>query len=295
MPASSSEFAVLFADVSGSTRIYEELGDERALSAIGHCLGLVRAACDGNAGRVIKTIGDEAMAVFRAADDAAQAAAEMQARVAEQPAAGTQRLAIRVGFHFGPAIEADGDFFGDSVNIAARLVGVAHGAQVILSAATAQALSPWLRARTREVTALTVKGKLRDMSVCELVWQDSADDQTTLSTRLVVAPARLLVRHGAEETLLGETKATLSLGRDAQNDFVVADRRASRMHAHIERRRDRFVLVDHSSNGTFLTIDGEPEIQLRREEFILRGTGHISFGHAYAADPVETVDFVCVT
>ena len=58
--------------------------------------------------------------------------------------------------------------FGDSVNVAARLVGVAHGAQVITSAATAPALSPWLRARTRELTALTVKGKLRDMSVFEL-------------------------------------------------------------------------------------------------------------------------------
>jgi len=189
MPTPSSEFAVLFADVSGSTRMYEELGDARALSAIGHCLGLVRSACDGHAGRLVKTIGDEAMAVFQLADDAAQAAAEMQARVTEQPAVGTQALAIRVGFHFGPAIEADGDFFGDSVNVAARLVGVAHGAQVILSAATAQALSPWLRARTREVTALTVKGKLRDMSVCELVWRDSVDDLTTLSTRVIAAPA----------------------------------------------------------------------------------------------------------
>lgn len=295
MPPPPSEFAVLFADVSGSTRMYEELGDERALSTIGHCLGLVRAACNGHAGRLVKTIGDEAMAVFRGADDAARAAAEMQARIAEQPAAGTQRLAIRVGFHFGPAIEADGDFFGDSVNVAARLVGVAHGAQVILSAATAQVLSPALRARTREVTAVTVKGKLRDMSVCELIWRDSADDLTTLSTRVVTAPARLLVRHGAREILLGETRAALSLGRDAQNDFVIADRMASRMHAHIERRRDRFVLVDHSSNGTYLTQNGEPEIQLRREEFILRGQGHVSFGHAHAVDPGETVDFVCVT
>ncbi|HLW11913.1 MAG TPA: FHA domain-containing protein, partial [Casimicrobiaceae bacterium] len=154
-------------------------------------------------------------------------------------------------------------------------------------------LSPWLRARTRELTALTVKGKLRDMSVYELLWQESNDDVTTLSTRVGVSPARLSIRHGSREVVLDEARATLSLGRDAQNDVVIADRMASRMHAHIERRRDRFVLVDHSSNGTFLTLEGEPEIPLRREEFVLRGRGRISFGHAHAAEPRETVDFAC--
>jgi adenylate cyclase len=292
-PTATSELAVLFADVSGSTRLYEALGDQRALATIAHCLDLVKAACEGHAGRVIKTIGDEVMAVFPAADNAAQAAAEMQARISGEPAIGAHRLAIRVGFHYGPALHADGDVFGDSVNVAARLVGVAHGAQVITSAATASVLSPWLRVRTRELTALTVKGKLRDMSVFELIWQESADDLTTLSTRVITPIARLLVRHGAREIALGEWQATVALGRDAQNDVVIADRMASRMHAHIERRRDRFVLVDHSSNGTFLSIEGEPEIQLRREEFILRGHGHISFGHAYAKDPSETVEFFC--
>jgi class 3 adenylate cyclase len=293
MDTASSDLAVLFADVSGSTRLYETLGDVRALATIERCLALVKAACDGNAGRVIKTIGDEAMAVFPTADNAAQAAAEMQARVTAEPAIAAERLTIRVGFHFGPALRTDGDVFGDSVNVAARLVGVAHGAQVITSAATVSALSPWLRMRTRELTALTVKGKLRDLSVFELIWQDSADDLTTLSTRVIAPVAELSVRHGAVEIVLGERRATVTLGRDAQNDIVIADRLASRMHAHIERRRDRFALVDHSSNGTFLTLEGEPEIQLRREEFILRGHGRISFGHAYAKDPTETVLYSC--
>jgi adenylate cyclase len=292
MSTASSELAVLFADVSGSTRIYETLGDERALATIGRCLALMSEASSGYGGCMIKTIGDEAMIVFATADAAAQAAAEMQARVVAEPALDNPRLAIRVGFHFGPALRTQTDVFGDSVNVAARLVGVAQAGQVITSATTASALSPWLRSRTRELTSLTLKGKLEDMSVCELLWQDS-DDLTTLSTRLVAAPARLRVRHGAREILLGEWQGTIALGRDAQNDVVIADRMASRMHARIERRRDRFVVIDHSSNGTFLTIDGEPEVQLRREECVLRGQGRISFGHPYAKDPTETVAFAC--
>ncbi|HEY7788191.1 MAG TPA: adenylate/guanylate cyclase domain-containing protein [Casimicrobiaceae bacterium] len=293
MPIATSELAVLFADVSGSTRLYESLGDERALATVGQCLAFVREACDGHAGRVIKTIGDEIMAVFPLADQAAEAATAMQARISTAPFVDGQRIAIRVGFHFGPAIETGADVFGDSVNIAARLANVAHASQVITSAATASMLSPWLRARTRELAALTVKGKQQDMTVFELLWQDSNDDLTTLSTRVSVTPARLRVHHGDREIVLDAWQATLSLGRDAQNDVVIDDRKASRMHAHIERRRDRFVLIDHSSNGTFLTVEGEPEIPLRREEFVLRGSGRISFGHAHAIDPRETVDFAC--
>src|SRR6185437_3236449 len=202
MTTASSDLAVLFADVSGSTRLYETLGDERALATVGQCLALVREACDGHSGRVIKTIGDEVMAVFPLADQAAQAAAAMQARVSTEPFAVGQRIAIRVGFHFGPALETDSDVFGDSVNVAARLAGVAHASQVITSAATAAMLSPWLRARTRELTALTVKGKLRDMSVYELLWQESNDDLTTLSTRVNVSPTRLSIRHGGREIVL---------------------------------------------------------------------------------------------
>ena len=87
--------------------------------------------------------------------------------------------------------------------------------------------------------------------------------------------------------------ALLSQGM-APNDVVIADRKASRVHAHIERRRDKFVLIDHSSNGTWVTADGKAEVTLRREELILRGRGHISFGHAFGDDPAEVLAFACL-
>jgi pSer/pThr/pTyr-binding forkhead associated (FHA) protein len=86
------------------------------------------------------------------------------------------------------------------------------------------------------------------------------------------------------EIVLGEANPVVRLGRDPENDVVIADRMASRLHARIERRRDKFVLVDQSSNGTYVTVEGEPEIHVRREEIILHGRGQISFGHAHAGD-----------
>ena len=287
-----AELAVLFADVSGSTRLYEELGDEAALSTIARCLAVVKDACNGHQGRLIKTIGDEAMVVFPGADHAAEAAAEIQARIAEEPSAGTQRLALRVGFHYGPALEAGGDIFGDSVNVAARLVGFANRAQVITSADTAAALSPWLRARTRELDSLTVRGKQRDIRIFELLWQDAPEDLTALASRHEAPPARMRLFHAGHERLLGDDSVTVAMGRDAQNDIVIADRMASRMHAHVERRSGKFILVDHSSNGTYVTIDGDRPIRLRREELVLRGQGRISFGHG-GDEAAELVFFSC--
>ena len=287
------DLAVLFADVSGSTRLYEELGDEAALSTIARCFAVVKSACDGHQGRIVKTIGDEAMAVFQAADHAAEAAAEIQARISEEPAAGSQKLGLRVGFHYGPALVADDDIFGDSVNLAARLVAVANRAQVITSAETADALSPWLRARTREIDVLTVRGKLRDVRIFELLWDDAPEDLTTVAARSFHPPVRIHLRHGDREIVLGEQDAAVALGRDAHNDVVIADRMASRLHARIERRSGKFVLVDHSSNGTYVTINGERPIQLRREALVLRGHGRISFGHAAVEPGTEVVTFSC--
>ncbi len=288
------ETTVLFADVCGSTRLYETLGDAEALATIGRCVALMSTVSAGHGGRLVKTIGDEAMVVFATADKAAQAAAEMQARISEQPPVGGNRLAIRIGFHQGPTIEADGDVFGDAVNVASRMASLAKREQIITSAPTAEALAPWLRERVRELDTLTVKGKARDIGVFELLWQDEDADLTAVATRWKPLPARIVLRHGTRELVLDESATTLTLGREDQNDIVIADRKASRLHARIERRRDKFVIVDQSSNGTYVTIDGEAEIMLRREELILRGRGRVSFGHPHAGDPSEFLAFSCV-
>ena len=117
-----AQAAVLFADVSGSTKLYETAGDQVAKAAIDECVRIMREKTEGAKGRVIKTIGDEVMAAFDSADNAFRASCEMQWRIADLPPIGTDQLAVRVGFHHGPAIEQDNDVFGDAVN----KIGRAH-------------------------------------------------------------------------------------------------------------------------------------------------------------------------
>ncbi len=288
----ATEFAVLFADIAGSTRLYDTLGDAQAKVLIDECIVIMRGIIGRYAGRVIKTIGDEVMCILPDADSGHLAATDMQLKIASLPAVSEVKRAIRVGFHFGPVIEENSDVFGDTVNLAARMAGLARGTQIITTLATVERLSPALRQSTRKIAALSIKGKGDDVEVCEVIWQDGED--LTLTTPSIKAPAaRIEIRltHGAQELVLEQANASVSLGRDASCQVVVADRKASRVHARIERRRDKFFLVDQSTNGTFVTFAGEAEIALRREEVMLRGPGSITFGHSAAESSDETVDF----
>ncbi len=294
MSAGDNTVAVLFADVSGSTHLYESLGDARAHATMTRCLDMARESARGFAGRLVKTIGDEVMLAFPAADQAALAAVEIQARMAAIAKSENLRLAFRIGFHAGAAIERDGDVFGDSVNTAARLVALAKAGQIITSAATADALPPYLRTQLRDMDVVTVKGKQEDIAIVELVWQSSAE-LTALATLPIAQCAGVELRHGATTIRLDEKSSVLTLGRDVQNDVVVKDKLASRMHARIERRQDKFALIDESANGTYVTIEGEAEFMLHRQELLLQGRGRICFGHPFRADTLEAVTFDCAT
>src|SRR3954463_15688551 len=159
----------LFADVSGSSQLYESAGDEVAAKAIAQCMRAVREVTEASGGELIKEIGDEAMTLFAGPDSAANAATRMHVAVEALPLVGATKLALRIGFHTGPVIRRDDDFFGDTVNIASRIAGQAARGQVLLSEATVALLSPALRSLTRALYAVELKGKAESVALCELV------------------------------------------------------------------------------------------------------------------------------
>lgn len=286
--------AVLFADVSGSSRLYERLGDAEALRAVERCLNRMERAVAAHKGRVIKNIGDETMAVFDAVEGATLAAVEMQQRIDDLPPVSGVKLAIRVGIHSGPVLEENNDVFGDTVNTAARVVALAKAGQILVSGEVATGLSPAQGALAREIDTLAVKGRREGVRVFEMIWQGGADLTMKSASLAPVAPAagaRLRLRHGGAEVILGPERPTALLGRDAHCDIVIRDGRASRNHGRIERRRDKYVLVDQSTNGTYVTPQGEPEFVLKREEAILRGRGRIAFGHSHRDAEPEALEF----
>ena len=289
-----SETTVLFVDVSDSTRLYEHAGDAVAHAAIDDCIKLLKQATLAHGGRVIKTIGDEVMAVFPAASAAADAAVQMQEEVDGQPPVANFRMGVRIGLHHGPVVARDGDVFGDTVNVAARLAGIAARGQIMTSRATVELMTDAQRASTRRLYSIQIKGKEQEVTLYEILWQESADQTTLASLRRTMRHKQTVLRlkYLDREIVLDGTRNSITLGRDKDADLTVIDRMASRAHGKIECRLGKFVFMDHSANSTFITIDGEPEIVLRREDVVLRGRGFIAFGQPRAS-ATEVAEFIC--
>jgi len=158
-------------------------------------------------------------------------------------------------------------------------------------------LSAALRESTRQINALPVKGKAEEIEVHELMWQGSLD-RTLIPGRVTVEPVSApsagpsikLTHLGREITF----RDTVYFGREsAGNHIVITDPMTSRRHSKIELRAGKFVLIDQSSNGTFVMLGGNEEMRLKREELILYGSGVISFGHSTQESGAETVQFTC--
>ncbi|TAJ93781.1 MAG: adenylate/guanylate cyclase domain-containing protein [Gammaproteobacteria bacterium] len=297
MSPKTSNMAILFADVSGSTKLFETLGDATARAKIAACLDtLSRVTADYN-GTVIKTIGDEIMCTFSTAEDAANAACDMHEAldvdVTEGSIASQTPLKIRVGLHFGPAIMEGGDVFGDAVNVAARMTAQAKGGQIITTQSTLELLSPARRAGSRFVDRAPIKGKKEEIEIYEIIWQE--EDVTRMATGLLQdmpkAEAKAIVTYNNQRIELNKSKSILVMGRSQQCDLPINEKLASRQHVRIELRRDKFFIVDQSTNGTHVLIENEGASFLRREEMPLSGKGKISLGRAFDENPTEVVHF----
>jgi len=296
MTPKTANLAILFADVSGSTRLFELLGDSTARVKVSECLDTLAGVTKEHHGTVIKTIGDEIMCTFPTANDGATAACQMHEALIEDITEGTGGehtvISIRVGLHFGPAILEGGDVFGDAVNVAARMAAQAKGNQIITSQSTVEMLNPIMRASTRFVDRAPIKGKKEEIDIYEIIWQE--EDVTRMATGLLVEeskPVRLKVVYEGNEVILDKSKSILVMGRSQTCDLPINEKLASRQHVRIELRRDKFFIIDQSTNGTHVLIENTDEAFLRREEMPLHGAGRISLGKSFTEGPSEVVRF----
>ena len=273
---------ILFADVRDSTGLTERLGDVRSRRIIGALLQRLGAATEAHRGRVIKTIGDEIMAVFPEPADAARAAVEMQRDLLLEPDGGDVRPEIGIGFHSGPVVEEEGDVFGDVVIVAARVVTHAVAGQILTTGETLASMGD-AGILCRSLGEHVLKGRDAPVELCELLWRGETAQLTTLGPRLSELPGATLVLRVGDEAVRASSDGMhpLELGRSAGCDLVVPSPSASRRHATITARGGRFYLEDHSTNGTFVRQESGDELVVHRDEVLLAGSGHIRLGAAF--------------
>ncbi|HET6546568.1 MAG TPA: adenylate/guanylate cyclase domain-containing protein [Rhodanobacteraceae bacterium] len=288
---------ILFADVSGSTKLFELRGDEEARRIISNVLRALVGVTENHGGRLIKTIGDEIMCTFPGPLQGLFAATDMQRLVKSDPVFVSDNLAIRVGLHHGDALVETNDVFGDAVNVSARMAQLARRDQIVATASTAFGITNAGGLAVRALGTARVAGKLRPIEIVDILWQDDLGN-VTLVQRAAKGEAghsrmRVLLRYQSQAFEIDEVAPPFTLGRDPGSSLSVEAEWISRNHAMIEWKSGHFVLTDRSTNGTWVRIGEEDEFVIHRDEFRLRKSGSISLGQASAPESTQLLFFEC--
>ncbi|MDH5632644.1 MAG: adenylate/guanylate cyclase domain-containing protein [Gammaproteobacteria bacterium] len=285
--------AIMFADVEGSTRLYERLGDIAAQKSIEYCLSRMADVIQSHKGTVIKTIGDEIMCRFATEDEAVGAACALQESMELPAPEGITMPAIRIGLHYGLVVNKDGDIFGDAVNVAARMASIAKGKQIITTQDTIVNLKGANATKAREFDRAMVKGKAEEITIYEVLWNEEnvTRMQTASSLAAIATASTLTLSYQGKDYELNAKSPDVVMGRDERCTIRVDSNFASRVHARVEYRRGKFVLIDQSTNGTYVdTGQGEP-IYIRREELPLMSSGAICLGEPTREDAPHLIRY----
>jgi class 3 adenylate cyclase len=282
--AKDLEVAILFADVVGSTQLYDKFGDTKASETVAACLEVMKEATQQFNGTVIKTIGDEVMATFPTVDEAMSAAIAMQAKItADNKQEGRIAVSIRIGCHFGPVVQEQNDIFGAAVHTANRMTSQAKARQIVISGETVKKMSDKLREQSRQIDVATVRGKIDEVALYELLW--NPDEATSMLPTIELAgndrkDSKVELSFRDQKIEVSDQRKSATLGRAEDNDLVIKGNLISRIHAKVEMRRGKIIVVDQSTNGTFLlNLQGE-ETFIRRDSAQLIGEGTIGLGRS---------------
>lgn len=283
-----SDRTVLFADLRGSTALFETLGNAEATSVVTHCVNALAAPVKANAGHVVKTLGDGLMAVFDNPPQAALAAAQMHdllevmvSRGGERGASsGLRALRLQVAVARGEVVEMGGDCFGDAVNVAARLLDHAGDNETLATADVLQGLPAEARARFRSLDRLVLRGRVEPVPVHVLGGRRGASDMAVTQfggevLNVVREPDGLRLMWSGQHRVFASQQMPVVLGRSPQAAFCVDDSRVSRSHARLDWHSGSFQLTDLSYNGTYVRFNDGEIVSLRRGSCTLHGSGSI--------------------
>jgi hypothetical protein len=284
--------SVLCADVTGRARLPRYLDRPDALYAIERCERRIRRSVENFGGQLVDQPGGKVMAFFTDSVDALQSAIELQQRVSDLPHYAGAPLAVHVGICTGHQAKEEHFFSGESTNPAANLADIADPEHILLSVPKRVKLFPWSQLTSENSPHLAINCGKRQLGVIQVAWQEP--DPVALKkalAQLETGVDQLFLRYNDQEFVLDGNRQAFKIGRQLDCDLVLNSTSSSRVHGTIERRLDRFVYVDRSANGTFVTLEDQIEFFVRHKELLLFGHGQLSLGTPSWVKGAELVRF----
>ncbi len=297
---------VLVAEIVGGDRLVTRLGEAETTRALDRCLNRIDLAIGSGNGEIVARDRSAVIATFEECDDGVLAACEAIDRVRKLPPVSGTQMQLRIGVHYGEAENG----IGEGVEGARLILQACNADQSMASAlvvnelkavvrklASAEAFHdivldrlPWpvFMIGTHSTTTI-----LSPSAPAPLPRPEPSSPLTSLKPIPLAEPAsaapspsspspspgpRMRLKHQHDILFVDGSRPVILLGRELGNDIVIIDPRASRQHARIERRREGFLLIDESTNGCFVLIEGQEEQCLKGASLPLTGSGRFGCG-----------------
>ncbi|MCL2644824.1 MAG: adenylate/guanylate cyclase domain-containing protein [Betaproteobacteria bacterium] len=280
--------AVVFADLTGSTKLFESQGNSIATQVVTRCTQMLGKHFTQAGGRVVKFLGDGLLVLFDRSEDAVDAASHTRDVLYECNMEHIDHtntpLGLKIGIEFGSVIEQRGDCYGDAVNVASRLGDRAESNEILLGESLYTRLPESKRMLCTGIDRIAIKGKTGLFRVWRFDWRHTAETTITGPLDLLSecsTTQRADIDVNGRHVQLLPSNGALVIGRSESCGLVIDDRRVSRRHARIEWIGGQCTLTDFSTNGTWVKFGREAELViLKRDNCVLHGQGMIGLGAA---------------
>ncbi|MDX2448692.1 MAG: adenylate/guanylate cyclase domain-containing protein [Desulfobacterales bacterium] len=291
MDKDNESIVILFANISESAHLYDRMGDTTATNLIKKCLSLIQEIAQEQMGDVINIFGDKVNCVFWDATSAVLAAKGMNEAIENYIVNDTDSrmpINLHIGIHSGPVQKEENKLFGDTVNTVAIVNKTAKSREILITEQVFNGLESELKPSAQYTATIRVKGNSSPLNLYEYIWEDIettvAIDKNKLNQLINDQDTCLELTSQNQTYEISTHTPRLKLGRQSQNDLVIGDKSASRFHASIELKNDKFVLSDHSTNGTFVYPQDGKSYSITQTKTYLEGTGALCLGEDSGLD-----------
>lgn len=288
----------LSANICNTARLRERLGETEASHAIERCLRRMERSIASHGGQLVAATDGELLATFDIAEQACQAAIDMQNRVATLPPVSGIKLPIRIGLHSVSECAPGKSLAATALLAATRIATRAASDQILATMALLEELPRQTSIFSPQLPKVDpIEQDGGNLQLAAIEWR--AHDGThpghpppAAGNRPASTGGSVLSLRYRDRTMVVDARAhCLKIGRDPSCQLVIGDRKVSRSHGQIEHRNDGFFYVDHSSNGSQVRLAGQEEVRLRHQEIELSGSGRIFFGGPGNDPQTEFADF----
>ena len=304
-PDIKPHLCLMQAELTGGQQLYATLSEAEATQAFEQAYHRLERAISSFNGHIAKHIGEQLTVHFNQAEDAWRAACDMQMRIDKMPAVSGIKLAARIAFHWGSASGSDAS--PEVLQLTSRLFRLVKDGQILTSQAVVDVLPPALSQAARHLKSVDIPLHGTSVPVYAITWSPTtlaashppvgvpAAASATPLTPSTSAPPRLQLFCNGQTATLDARRPLLTLGRDLGCDLCLASPQVSRQHARIEWRDGSFILIDQSTNGTWVVADRREEHRVHGTQYRLPPFGQLRFGPGNDRPAEALVRFFIVT